>query len=89
MTLRLSGHFSIFGLVFFVLKYLLRKLRNNGVVKISNFHPKASETCYNLNISKAGYYKSTNAVVSRPYSHLCLIHQNRRLSLFWYTHIVM
>ena len=45
MTLRLSGHFSIFGLVFFVLKYLLRKLRDNGVVKISNFHPNASETC--------------------------------------------
>ena len=45
MTLRLSGHFYIVGLVFFVLKYFLRKLGDNRVVKISNFHPNASETC--------------------------------------------
>ena len=32
MTLRLSGHFSIFGLAFFVVKSHLR-MRDNGVVK--------------------------------------------------------
>ena len=32
MTLTLSGHFSIFGLVSFVVKSLLR-MRDNGVVK--------------------------------------------------------
>ena len=36
MTPRLSGHFSIFGLVFFVLKLLLG-IANNGVVKILLF----------------------------------------------------
>ena len=44
MTLRLSGHFSIFGFVFFVLNSLLGIARN-GVVKIYNFDSKASESC--------------------------------------------
>ena len=37
MTLRLSGHISIFGLVFFVLKFL----QDNGIVKNLQFCPRS------------------------------------------------
>ena len=46
MTPRLSGHFSTFGSVFFVLKSLLGITRQWSRKKISNFDPKASESCY-------------------------------------------
>ena len=46
MTPRLSGHFCIFGSVFFVLKSLLGITRQWSRKKISNFDPKASESCY-------------------------------------------
>ena len=46
MTLRLSGHFSIFGgLVFFVLKSLLGIARQWSRKKNCNFDPKAWESC--------------------------------------------
>ena len=46
MTPRLSGHFSIFGLVFFVLKSLLGIARQwSRKKKKGNFVPKASELC--------------------------------------------
>ena len=38
MTPRLSGHFPIFGLVYFVLKSLLG-MQNNGAVKNLQFRP--------------------------------------------------
>ena len=45
MTSRLSGHFSISGLVFFVLKFLW-ELSDNGVVKkLQFFDAKALESC--------------------------------------------
>ena len=46
MTPRLSSHISIFGLVFFVPKSLLGITRQWSRKKISNFDPKASESCY-------------------------------------------
>ena len=46
----LSGHFSIFGLVFFVLKSLL------GIVRQRRRRLKASESCQNFNISLVGYW---------------------------------
>ena len=40
MTPRLSGHFPIVGLVFFVLKSLLG-MQNNGAVKNLQFRPQS------------------------------------------------
>ena len=40
MTTRLSGHFPIFGLAFFVLKSLLG-MQNNGVVRNLQFRPQS------------------------------------------------
>ena len=40
MNLRLSGHFSIFGLLFFVLKSLLGIVRQWSVVKNFKIEPK-------------------------------------------------
>ena len=40
MTPRLSGHFPIIGLVFFVLKSLLG-MQNNGAVKSLQFRPQS------------------------------------------------
>ena len=54
MTPRLSGHFSIFGFIFFVLKSSW-ELRDNGFVKIWNFDPKASDSSQNFKISNVGY----------------------------------
>ena len=48
MTPRLSGHFSTFGLVFSVLKSLLRIARPWSRKKIGNFEPKASESSYGI-----------------------------------------
>ena len=45
MTRRLSGHFSIFGLVFFVLKSLLGIARQWNRKKFFNFDPKTSGSC--------------------------------------------
>ena len=56
MTPRLSGHFSIFGKVLFSLcSSLFWELRDNGVFKICNFDPKASESCQNFKRSNVGY----------------------------------
>ena len=56
MTRRLSGHFPVFGLVFFVLKSLLvNYCKTVESWKFFNFDPKASESCQNFNISNIGY----------------------------------
>ena len=47
MTPRLSGHFPIFGLVFFILNSLMGIARQQSREKICNFDPKASESCLN------------------------------------------
>ena len=55
MTASLSGHLS---LVWFSLSSSL--LKNGETMeswKMCNFDPKASESCENLNLSNAGYYK--------------------------------
>ena len=53
MTPRLSGHFPIFGLVYFVLKSLLG-MQNNGAVKIYNFVRKASGVMLEVRFIKRG-----------------------------------
>ena len=53
MTPRLSGHFPIVGLVFFVLKSLLG-MQNNGAVKIYNFVRKASGVMLEVRFIKRG-----------------------------------
>ena len=54
MTPRLSGHFSIFGFIFFVVKSPLgiarQRIREN-----LEFDPKASESSQNFKISNVGY----------------------------------
>ena len=52
MAPRLSGQTSIFGVVFFVSKSLLGIERQK---KLSNFDPKASEPCLNIDISNVAY----------------------------------
>ena len=52
MAPRLSGQTSIFGAVFFVSKSLLGiKKQKKLKLKIYNFVPKASEPCWNIDIS--------------------------------------
>ena len=53
MTASRSDHLSIFGLG--TARQWSRELPDNGVVKMCNFDPKASESCENLNISNVGY----------------------------------
>ena len=54
MTPRLSGHFSIFGLAFFVL-VSFGNCETMESWKIYNFDPKASESCSNCSIPNTGY----------------------------------
>ena len=54
MTPRLSGRFSKFGLVFFVLKSPVGIARQWSHEK---FAPKTSQSSWNFNISNAGYCK--------------------------------
>ena len=54
MTPRLSGHFSICGLVFVVRKSLLGIERQWSREKYVILPPKASESCLNFNISNVG-----------------------------------
>ena len=56
MTASRSGHLSIFGLVFFEFKFS-GNYKTMESLKMCNFDPKASESCENLNLSNAGYYK--------------------------------
>ena len=50
-------HISIFGLILFLLKSLLGIARQKKSEKFALVH-KASESCYNLNISSVGYKRS-------------------------------
>ena len=45
MTRRLSGHFSVFGLVFFVLKSFLGIARQWSRENFSIFDPETTESC--------------------------------------------
>ena len=86
MTLRLSGHFSMFGLVFFVLKYLLRKLRDNGVVKISNLPRRHVR----IEIYLRWAITTVQTLLFRAPIPICLWYTKiDAFSLFWYTNIVM
>ena len=55
MTPRLSGHFSIFGLVFFVLKALLGIARQWSREKFAIWALKPWSHVKNFNISNVGY----------------------------------
>ena len=56
MAPRLSGQTSIFGVVFFVPKSPLGIERQKKPEKKCIFHPKASEPCFNIDISYVAYY---------------------------------
>ena len=56
MTPRLSGHFSIFGLVFFVLKSLLGIARQWSHEKFAILTLKPHILVYDFSISNVGYY---------------------------------
>ena len=56
MTPRLSGHFSIFGLVFFVLKALLGIARQWSREKFAIWTLKPWSNVKNFNMSNVGYW---------------------------------
>ena len=58
MAPRLSGQTSVFGVVFFVFESLLGIERQKKLKKIYNFDPKASEPCWNIDISNVAYWHS-------------------------------
>ena len=54
---RLSGQTSIFGVVLFVSKSLLGMERQNELKKNYYFDPKASEPCWNIDVSNVAHWQ--------------------------------